>query len=372
MDVSPAQRAVADRSFEHLYRRHRRDVYGFALRAVRDPDEAEDVTQTAFLNAYRALHRGDHPQKPRAWLLTIANNIARRQFRDRAARPQEVELDPELPSNGAEWNAVVAREIQGALRRLRPNRRIAVVLRDIEGLSYAEIAQRMDLSEPAVETLLFRARNELQAELERLGRKPSVSRRRSLRSLFVLPLPAGLLNYFDSLAFTLSRSPIVSRAAGAVAAIVLGAGVATQVGPLIHDAAADGRPAATKATGASPAVAVVDERLHTGLAGSAAPATPAVQPAQDTETTKGKDSGASDSQAASSAVAEGSGGSDPISATTTAASETTTAVSTAGSEVTGDVVELVPVAPPSLPLPDVQETVDQLPPLPPLPAPLGP
>ncbi|MGH3052942.1 MAG: RNA polymerase sigma factor, partial [Gaiellaceae bacterium] len=66
--MSPAQRAVADRSFEHLYRRHRRDVYGFALRAVRDPDEAEDVTQAAFLNAYRALHRGDHPQKPRAWL----------------------------------------------------------------------------------------------------------------------------------------------------------------------------------------------------------------------------------------------------------------------------------------------------------------
>lgn len=365
MDVSPAQRAVADRSFEHLYRRHRRDVYGFALRAVRDPDEAEDVTQAAFLNAYRALHRGDHPQKPRAWLLTIANNIARRQFRDRAARPQEVELDPELPSNGAEWNAVVAREIQGALRRLRPNRRIAVVLRDIEGLSYAEIAERMDLSEPAVETLLFRARNELQAELERLGRKPSVSRRRSLRSLFVLPLPAGLLNYFDSLAFTLSRSPLVSRAAGAVAAVVLGAGVATQVGPLTHDAAADGRPAATKATGASPAVAIIDERLHTGLAGSTAPATPAVQPAQDTETTKGKDSGASDSQATSSAVVEGSDASDPISATTTA-------VSTVGSEVTGDVVELAPVAPPSLPLPDVQETVDQLPPLPPLPAPLGP
>ena len=372
MDVSPAQRAVADRSFEHLYRRHRRDVYGFALRAVRDPDEAEDVTQTAFLNAYRALHRGDHPQKPRAWLLTIANNIARRQFRDRAARPQEVELDPELPSNGAEWNAVVAREIQGALRRLRPNRRIAVVLRDIEGLSYAEIAQRMDLSEPAVETLLFRARNELQTELERLGRKPSVSRRRS-RSLFVLPLPAGLLNYFDSLAFTLSRSPLVARAAGALAAVVLGAGVATQVGPLIHDAAADGRPATTKATGASPAVAVVDERLHTGLAPSGAPA---VQPAQDAETTKGKDSGASDSQAASGAVAEGSSGSDPISATTAAASATTTAASAAGSEVTGDVVELAPVAPPTLqeplPLPDVQETVDQLPPLPPLPAPLGP
>lgn len=368
--MSPAQRAVADRSFELLYRRHRRDVYGFALRAVRDPDEAEDVTQTAFLNAYRALHRGDQPQKPRAWLLTIANNIARRQFRDRAARPQEVELDPELVSNGAEWNALVAREIQGALRRLRPNRRIAIVLRDIEGLSYAEIAERMDLSEPAVETLLFRARNELQTELERLGREPSVRRRRSLRSLLPLPLPAGLLNYFDSLAFTLSRSPLVSRAAGAVAAIMLGAGVATQVGPPIRDAAADGRPAATKTEASSPAVAVIDERLHTGLAAPTTAAA-AAEPAQE-KTKKAKDSGAGDSQAASSAVAEGEaadgGASDPISATTTLAT-------TAGSGAVDSIVELSPVEAPALTVPDVEGTLegtlDQLPPPPVPPVPLG-
>ena len=360
MDVSPAQRAVADRSFERLYRRHRRDVYGFALRTVRDPDEAEDVTQTAFLNAYRALHRGDHPQSPRAWLLTIANNIARRQFRDRALRPQEVELDPELPSNGTEWDAVVAREIQGALRRLRPNRRIAVVLRDIEGLSYAEIAERMNLSEPAVETLIFRARNELQTELERLGREPSVRRRRSLRALFALPLPASLFSYLDSIAFTLSRSPLATRAAGVVAAVVLGAGVATQAGPLIHDAGADGRPAATKAKPSSPSVAVVDERVHTGLIA------PAAQPAQGKkakEAKNGNDSGAGAAQAVGSAEGDtGSGSGSAASA------------SGVGSGAVSGIVELSPVAPPPLPLPlpDVGGTLDQLPPPPPLPAPLGP
>jgi len=354
MDVSPVQRAVADRSFERLYRRHRRDVYGFALRAVRDPDEAEDVTQTAFLNAYRALHRGDHPQKPRAWLLTIANNIARRQFRDRAARPQEVELDPELPSNGAEWDAVVAHEIQGALRRLRPNRRIAVVLRDIEGLSYSEIAERMNLSEPAVETLLFRARNELQTELERLGREPSVRRRRSLRSLFVLPLPASLLNYLDSLAFTLSRPPLASRAAGAVAAVVLGAGVATHVAPLVQDAAADRAPGAARASRVP--VALADERLHTELI------RPAAQAANGKKTKPAKDS-ASTAQAGSDAGSHQGDGSS-VSATSTSASGS-------GSTSAGVVVELPPVAVPQLPLPDVEGTLEQLPPPPPLPVPLG-
>lgn len=359
MDVSPAQRAVADRSFEHLYRRHRRDVYGFALRAVRDPDEAEDVTQTAFLNAYRALHRGDQPQKPRAWLLTIANNIARRQFRDRAARPQEVELDPELPSNGAEWNALVAREIQSALRLLRPNRRIAVVLRDIEGLSYAEIAERMDLSEPAVETLLFRARNELQTELERLGREPSVRRRRSLRALFVLPLPPSLLNYLDSLAFTLSRSPVASRAAGAVAAVVLGAGVATQVGPGTREAAADSPPAAAKVVSGTP-TAVPDERLHVGLA---APA----PVSQDSEAKPAKDSGVGASQGGNEAGAAGQ-------AETSSGSAPAAAGSGPGAGVVGGIVESSPVAPPPLPLPlpDVAGTLDQLPPPPPLPLPLAP
>jgi RNA polymerase sigma-70 factor (ECF subfamily) len=365
MDVSPAQRAIADRSFEHLYRRHRRDVYGFALRAVRDPDEAEDVTQTAFLNAYRALHRGDHPQKPRAWLLTIANNIARRQFRDRAARPQEVELDPELPSNGSEWDALVAREIQSALRRLRPNRRIAVVLRDIEGLSYAEIAERMDLSEPAVETLLFRARNELQTELERLGREPSVRRRRSLRSLFVLPLPAGLLNHLESLAFTLSRSP-ASRAAGAVAALLLGAGVATQVGPLAGDAAADGRPAASEVALSRTPAAVPDERRHVGLAASVS---------KDGEAKTTKNSGVGALQGGEEKTDAAAGQTGTSSGLAPTAVESGTAAGAIGGIVEQSPVAappLSPVAAPPLPLPDVAGTLNQLPAPPPLPVPLAP
>src|SRR5918996_4162296 len=85
-----------EREFEHLYRRHRRDVYRSVLRDVRNPDEAEDVTQIAFLDAYRALQRGDEPERPRAWLLTIAQNTARRRHRARATGPREVELQADL------------------------------------------------------------------------------------------------------------------------------------------------------------------------------------------------------------------------------------------------------------------------------------
>src|SRR6266508_2196137 len=87
--VSPSleQRLTRDTSFERLYRRHRRDVYGAVLRDVRDPDEAEDVTQIAFMNAFRAIRRGEEPDKPRAWLVAIARNVVRRRFQAPAGDP---------------------------------------------------------------------------------------------------------------------------------------------------------------------------------------------------------------------------------------------------------------------------------------------
>jgi RNA polymerase sigma-70 factor (ECF subfamily) len=167
--LAPEETAGA---FESLYRRHRSDVYRFVLRDLRNPDDAEDVTQTAFLNAYRALQHGDRPEKPRAWLLTIAQNVAKRRFRARSARPQEVELDPDAfeapPREGPS-----AEDIRTALARLRPNHRAVIVLREIGGLSYAEIAETLDVSVSAVETLLFRARRALREELTAAEERPA-------------------------------------------------------------------------------------------------------------------------------------------------------------------------------------------------------
>ena len=176
----------ADRSFERIYRRHRREVYGSVLRDVRDPDEAEDVTQAAFLNAFRAMRRGDTPEKPRAWLLTIARNVVRRRARLRGERPQEVELDSELLLTLDENDGSASADIHAALLRLTDAQREAILLREIQGRSYAEIAFELGLSLAAVEALIFRARRALAEELELVDRVPIV---RPRRRLGILGLP---------------------------------------------------------------------------------------------------------------------------------------------------------------------------------------
>ena len=176
----------ADRSFERIYRRHRREVYGSVLRDVRDPHEAEDVTQAAFLNAFRAMRRGDTPEKPRAWLLTIARNVVRRRARLRAERPQEVELDSELLPTLDEDEGSASADIHAALQRLTDAQREAILLREIQGRSYAEISFELGLSLAAVEALIFRARRALAEELELVDRVPVV---RSRRRLGFLGLP---------------------------------------------------------------------------------------------------------------------------------------------------------------------------------------
>jgi RNA polymerase sigma-70 factor (ECF subfamily) len=200
--VSPplGQRIETDSSFERLYRDHRRDVYGAVLRDVRDPAEAEDVTQIAFLNAFRAMRRGERPEKPRAWLVTIARNVVRRRYRELMRRPQEVGLDPEVAAVLAEIDGPTAAEIGGAIKRLPPGQRKVILLREIQGRSYAEIAEELDLSVSAVETLIFRARRSLSEELELVDRVPTTQRR---RGLFFLPLPwLGKL----SVGFSLGRA----------------------------------------------------------------------------------------------------------------------------------------------------------------------
>ncbi|HEX5469704.1 MAG TPA: sigma-70 family RNA polymerase sigma factor [Gaiellaceae bacterium] len=172
-----------DRSFERLYRRHRREVYGSVLRDVRDPAEAEDLTQVTFLNAFRAMRRGDRPEMPRPWLLTIARNVVRRRARQRAERPQEVELDSDVLVGEDELDAPVSADISLALEDLTDAQRRAVLLREIQGRSYAEIAVELDLSVSAVEALLFRARRRLVERLALEERTPVVRRHRGLLAL---------------------------------------------------------------------------------------------------------------------------------------------------------------------------------------------
>src|ERR671935_2748153 len=149
-----AQRSRSDRSFERLYRRHVADVYRYALAVMRNQTDAEDVTQTTFLNAFRAFERGERPKKPENWLIAIAHNVCRQRFRQSARRPLEVELDDSVAPDRDERESPTAQDIRGALSRLTFNQRAALVMRELEGRSYAEIADGLGLSRSAVETLI--------------------------------------------------------------------------------------------------------------------------------------------------------------------------------------------------------------------------
>ena len=193
------RRLRADRAFERLYRRHVHDVYRYALGVLHNEADAEDVAQTAFMNAYRAFQGGQRPGRPHNWLIKITHNVCRQRFRESSRRPREVELDEGSQAaavHDADPETVTAGEIREALGYLSLNQRAALVMRELEGRSNGEIAQVLDVSVGAVETLLFRARRALREQLEggltcreaeatisRLSRRRlSSSERRALRS----------------------------------------------------------------------------------------------------------------------------------------------------------------------------------------------
>src|SRR3954464_9033263 len=91
-----AARPRPDRAFERLYKRHVGDVYRYALAIMRNPADAEDVTQATFLNAWRAYSAGEAPRAPLNWFISIAHNVCRLRFRTKSRRPAEVEFEPAL------------------------------------------------------------------------------------------------------------------------------------------------------------------------------------------------------------------------------------------------------------------------------------
>ncbi len=158
---------LTDRAFERIYRRHAGDVYRYSLAVLRNPADAEDVTQTTFLNAYRAFQRGERPQKPQNWLIAIAHNVCRQRFRQATRRPAEVAFNENVAEAApVESEGPSAADLTRALGHLAFSQRSALVLRELEGRSYGEIAEALHISVSAVETLLFRARRALREQLE--------------------------------------------------------------------------------------------------------------------------------------------------------------------------------------------------------------
>lgn len=224
-DLRRPPAALDPLTFEQFYERHQREIYRYVLQDVGNRADAEEVTQTAFLDAFRALRRGHEPEQPRAWMYGIARNAARRRYRTQSRRPREVELGPSVVESAAsEDESPFMGAVRAAFASLRPNHRDVVFLREVEGLSYAEIGTRLGLSQPAVETLLFRARRALREALEAEGVAPAVSGRDPRRSLGLAAVPAFLGKLADRAQHILAPE-LATKAAGAVTAVALSTGM---------------------------------------------------------------------------------------------------------------------------------------------------
>ena len=161
-------------AFEELVMTYQHRVFGVALRMLGNRAEAEDVAQEAFVRAHRALgaFRGD--AKLSTWLYAITSRLCLNRLASgerRMARQGEDALLRLSDAGPRPDAALERRELETALGRaiaeLPEDRRIVVVLRDIEGLSYEEIAQVLELELGTVRSRLHRARAELKEKLER-------------------------------------------------------------------------------------------------------------------------------------------------------------------------------------------------------------
>src|SRR5690349_6721500 len=135
---------AVDDAFEHLYASYGREIYRYAFALLRNPTEAEDVMQTTFLNAYRALRAGERPRRPHNWLIAIAHNACRSRVRFAMRRPKEVPLDDVVEQLAVpEGERPNIRELTRTIRRLPFNQRTAITMRELEGRSYVDIAETL-------------------------------------------------------------------------------------------------------------------------------------------------------------------------------------------------------------------------------------
>jgi RNA polymerase sigma-70 factor, ECF subfamily len=155
-----------------LYVRYKDNVYGYVLSFVRDPYEAEDVTQHVFLKLMSVIHKYQAREVPfTSWLLRVARNVALDHLRQRRLLPCEevYESSREADDSGRDrrWG------LEQALEALPEEQRNVVVLRHLVGLTPGEIAERMGRTEASIHGLHHRARKAMRRELADVSCAPT-------------------------------------------------------------------------------------------------------------------------------------------------------------------------------------------------------
>ena len=172
-DLEDRLRRGHPRAFEELVIAYQHRVFGVALRMLRNRGEAEEIAQEVFLRVHRAVGNFRGEAKLSTWLYAITSRLCLNRLASgerRMAREGEESLerlradtDPAAHAERGELEAA----LQRAITELPEERRVVVVLRDFEGLSYEEIAAALDLPLGTVRSRLHRARTDLKEKLER-------------------------------------------------------------------------------------------------------------------------------------------------------------------------------------------------------------
>jgi len=170
------------RAFDMLVLKYQHKIVNLVMRYVRDPDQALDITQEAFLKAYRALPRFRGESAFYTWLYRIAVNTAKNYLAAQRRRPIDVDLDLQDPEQydlqaklkdtdtpeGVTLSRELNHAVQSAIEGLPEDLRTAIVLRELDGMSYEEIAQAMECPVGTVRSRIFRARDAISKKIGHL------------------------------------------------------------------------------------------------------------------------------------------------------------------------------------------------------------
>jgi RNA polymerase sigma-70 factor (ECF subfamily) len=171
-------------AFDLLVLKYQHKIVNLVMRYVRDPELALDITQEAFIKAYRAIPRFRGDSAFYTWMYRIAVNTAKNHLAAQRRRPMDVELDLQDPEQydlhaklretdtpeGVTLGKELKETVERAIAALPEDLRTAIVLRELEGMSYEEIAQTMECPVGTVRSRIFRARDAIAKKVGPLTR----------------------------------------------------------------------------------------------------------------------------------------------------------------------------------------------------------
>ena len=166
-------------AFDLLVLKYQHKIVNLVMRYVRDPDTALDIAQEAFIKAYRALPRFRGDSAFYTWMYRIAVNTAKNHLAAQRRRPMDVELDLQDPEQydlhaklketdtpeGVTLSRELKETVERAIASLPEDLRTAIILRELEGMSYEEIAQTMECPVGTVRSRIFRARDAISKKI---------------------------------------------------------------------------------------------------------------------------------------------------------------------------------------------------------------